>query len=365
MNGRLASLDALRGFDMLWIMGGGALAIAVSQTLGFAEGTFVYDQMHHAAWHGLRFMDTIFPLFLFIAGVSYPYSAARRLDSGATKGALARIALKRGLLLIFLGLVYQNFFAFDFAHLRWWSVLGRIGIAWMVAVWLYLAVGRRSRLVLAVALLVGTALFFRFVPAPDAVAGVDLFSPEGNFGCWLDRTLTKGHIYQPLFDPEGFAGILPSIVTAMLGMFAGEWVRREDMTGNRKTVGLIAAAAVCALAAAALATFCPINKALWSSSFAMAVGAYSFLMFAIFYWIVDVRGWKDWTLFFRVIGMNSIAIYMAQRFLGFDKTVGFFFGGTINLLPANWHAAGDRVAYVVVCWLFLLILYRNKVFFKV
>jgi len=365
MNGRLDSLDALRGFDMLWIMGGGSLAIAVSKAFGFGDGTFVCEQMHHAAWHGLRFMDTIFPLFLFIAGVSYPYSAAKRLSSGATRRSLALTALKRGALLFFLGLVYQNFFAFDFAHLRWWSVLGRIGFAWMVSAWLYLAVGWRARLVIAAAVLVGTALFFRFVPAPGALAGVDPFSPDGNFGCWLDRTLTAGHIYGKLFDPEGFAGLLPSVVTAMLGVFAGEWVRREDVAGGRKTAGLLAAAVACASAAAAFAPFCPINKALWSSSFVLAVGAYSLLMFAVFYWIVDVKGWKRWTFFFRVIGMNSIAIYMAQRFIGFDKAAAFFFKGAIGLMPDAWHAAGGRLAYVVVCWLFLLILYRHKIFFKV
>ena len=89
------------------------------------------------------------------------------------------------------------------------------------------------------------------------------------------------------------------------------------------------------------------------------------LMFAVFYWIVDVKGWKRWTFFFRVIGMNSIAIYMAQRFIGFDKAAAFFFKGAIGLMPDAWHAAGGRLAYVVVCWLFLLILYRHKIFFKV
>ena len=365
MNGRLDSLDALRGFDMLWIMGGGALAIAISKALGMGDGTFLYDQMHHAPWHGLRFMDTIFPLFLFIAGVSYPFSAAKRLSGGATKLCLSLVALRRGLMLFFLGLVCNKFFAFDFQHLRVWSVLGRIGLAWMFAAWLYLALGARARIAVAAALLVGSWLFFWLVPAPGAAAGADTFSAAGNFGCWLDRTLTEGHTYKPLFDPEGFAGLLPAVATAMLGIFAGEWVRREDLSGGRKTAGLLVAAAASALAAAVLAPFCPINKALWSSSFVLAVGAYSFLMFALFYWVVDVKGWKGWTFFFRVIGMNSIAIYMAKRFIDFDKAANFFAGGTVGLLPEAWQAAGGRLAYIAACWLFLLFLYRHKAFFKV
>ena len=359
------SLDALRGFDMLWIMGGGLLVIAVCRALGYADGSCVYDQMHHAAWHGLRFMDTVFPLFLFIAGAAFPFSCARRLEKGCTRSGVALAALRRGILLFLIGIAYENSLDLRFADFRVWSVLGRIGFAWMVGAWLYLVCGIRARLAVFATLLVGSALFFGFVPAPGSAAGTDPFSAEGNFGCWLDRTLTAGHTYRPLFDPEGFAGLLPSVATAMLGTFAGEWLRRAGASGGRKTLGLLAGAALCGGLAGVFSLFCPVNKALWSSSFVLAVGAYSLTMLAVFYWIVDVRGWRKWTFPLRVIGVNSIAIYLAQAILDFHHAGRFLFGGIVRQLPAAWQETGSAAAYLATCWLFLWLLYRNRVFFKV
>lgn len=363
-NGRLMSLDALRGFDMLWIMGGGPLVCAISSALGFGPGTFAFDQMQHAAWHGLRFMDTVFPLFLFIAGVTFPFSVAKRRAEGQTRRQIALAALRRGLTLVILGFVYENSLNFHFADCRVWSVLGRIGLAWTASAWLFLAWGWRVRLALApILLLVSwgvTALF----PAPG-VAGADPFSAAGNLGCWLDRTLTAGHIYEPLFDPEGFAGLVPSVVTAMLGVFAGEWIRHDGVSGNGKALGLLLAAEACAVLAGAFSAVCPVNKALWTGSFVLAVGAYSFALLAIFYWLVDVKGWRGWTFPLRVVGMNSIAIYLAQTVIGFRQASAFLFGGVVGALPAAGREVGEAVAYLLTCWLFLYFLYRNKVFFKV
>lgn len=360
---RLASLDALRGFDMLFIMGGQGLVYAVAAALGHPgfEASF-----GHVEWHGLQFMDVIFPLFLFMAGVSFPFSCAKSREKGLGDGKIALKALRRGVVLFLLGLVYNDILQFDFAHLRVWSVLGRIGIAWMIAAWLYLVLGLKARLGVSVGILAAVTLGTYLLTAPGAPSPVDPFSPEGNLGCWLDRTLMGGHIYRPLFDPEGFAGFFPSIVTAMLGMFAGEIVRRGGPAATgRKALELLAASVLCLVAGAALAYVFPINKALWSPSFTLVAGGISFALFALFYWIVDVRGWKQWTLFFTVIGMNSITIYMAQRIIGFRIAHNFLFGGIASLFPDAWGAVVLQVGYIAVCWLFLYFLYRHKVFLKV
>ena len=377
-NSRLMSLDAFRGFDMFWIMGGEALVCAIAALFGVTDFNKSFG---HVPWAGLQFMDTIFPTFLFMAGASFPFSAAKSLERGMTRGQVARRALRRGITLILLGFVYQGFLGkLNFATVRIPSVLGYIGFGWMVAAGIYLYVRNvKARLGIAVGLLAAVTLFFGLVPAPDATTvvipesmawarglGRGVFTPAGHFGCWLDRTLMGNHILNPLFDNEGFGGLLCTIVTAMLGMFAGEIVRKGGVQATgRKALDLLGASVLCVISGLALSLFYPIVKNLWSPSFVLVVGGYSFAMFALFYWIIDVKGFRKWSFFFMVIGMNSITIYMVQRFFWFGQPVSFVLGGVAGLLPAVWGAVVLKVGYIAACWLFLLFLYRKNVFLKV
>ena len=363
---RLASLDAVRGFDMFFIMGGEGLIVALAALFGFRDFGATFG---HVPWDGLHFMDTVFPTFLFLAGVTFPFSAAKSRERGATDLQIALKALRRCALLVLLGLVHDGpLLRFDFAHLRVWSVLGRIGVAWFCAAMLYLWFRTKARAGIAFALLAGCVLFTRFVLAPDAPAGASPFSPEGNFGCWLDRTLTGGHTYKPLFDPEGFAGIVPAVVTAMLGMFAGELVRRAGADPRRKCLDLAMFGSGLLSVGLALSLVCPVNKALWSPSFVLVVGAYSTLLFLAFYAVIDVLGFSKWAFPLKVIGMNSIAIYMAQSVIGAGQANDFLFSWAWRHLP---DSCGDlkrvfmNLGYVAVCWLFLFFLYRKKTFLKV
>ena len=363
---RLASIDATRGFDMFFIMGGEGLLANLAALFGHPEFRHTLD---HAAWDGFHFMDTIFPTFLFLAGMTFPFSAAKSRANGASTRGIALKALRRCLLLVLLGLVYNGpLLHFDFAHMRVWSVLGRIGIAWFGAALLYLAFRTKTRIGIAAALLAGVALFMRFVLAPDAPAGASPFSPEGNFGCWLDRALTGGHTFRPLFDPEGFAGILPAIVTAMLGTFSGELVRRPDIAPGRKCLWLAAYAAGLLALGLALSPVCPVNKALWSPSFVLVAGAYSTFLFLAFYAVIDVLGFVKWSFPLKVIGMNPIAIYLGQAVIGARQANDFLFGWSWRHLPpayGNLQPVMVCLGYILVCWLFLFFLYRKKTFLKV
>ncbi len=359
---RLLSLDALRGFDMFFIMGGALLIRAVCAALG-APDCAVAKQFHHVPWAGLAFQDTIFPLFLFIAGVSLPFSTAKRLAHGATKGRIAWHAVTRGGTLMLFGLVYNGLLKCDFAHLRVFGVLQLIGFAWMVSALLYVWLGRRARAAVAVALLLGSWLLFRFVGAPDFPDAAP-FTPEGNLGCWIDRVFFKGHILCKLFDPEGSAGLLPAIVTPMLGTFAGELLR-GPLSGGRKAATLFVGGALLVGAGLLLSFSQPLVKALWSSSFVLVTGGYSAALLALFYYVIDVRGWRKWTLFFNVIGLNAITIYLAQRVVDVKVPAKFLFGGLSGLLPAAWQPVGLAFGYVAVCWLFLYFLYRHKIILKV
>ena len=358
---RLLSIDALRGFDMLFIMGFAGLLVAICQLFPDGDSCWLARQMGHVDWNGLRHHDTIFPLFLFISGMTFPFSAEKRQLGGATKGQLFLQALRRGLVLVALGLVYNKFFDLKLATLRFPSVLARIGLAWMFAAWLFLAFRWKTRAVIAAVILVGYQLLL-LIPAPDA-AGAGPLTYEGNIVGYIDRLIMPEHLLSKgKFDPEGLLSTLPAIVTAMLGQFTGEFVRSSQ---RNKTGKMLLAAAVLLAVGLVWSLWFPINKKLWTSTFVLVVGAYSVAMYAIFYWIIDVKGWKKWTFFFEVIGLNSITIYMAQRIIPFSSVNKFFLGGLAGLCPEPVGKVILAAGYVNVCWLFLLFLYRKKVFLKV
>ena len=387
---RLQSLDALRGFDMLFIMGFASLVVAVcglwpnavtesiasqmghASCDGFTHHDTIYplflfnagSQMGHASWDGCTHHDTIFPLFLFIAGVSFPFSLSKQRSLGLSTGTIYAKIVRRALTLVLLGVVYNGLFRLDFENLRIASVLGRIGLAWGIAAVLYLNFGVKARIAIAAAILVGYGLLSALVAAPD-VAGAGPLTREGCLAGYVDRLLLPGKLYGKTFDPEGLLSTVPAVVTAMLGMFTGEFVRRQDLSGGRKASWMIAAAVALLVAGLAFNGVVPVNKTLWSSTFVCVVAAYSLAMFALFYYLIDVRGWRRWTLFFRVVGLNSITIYLAQRIVGFGRISDFFLGGVASKCPEALAAVVDSAGYVAVCWLFLYFLYRKNVFLKV
>lgn len=361
---RLMSLDALRGFDMLFIMGFASLVVAVCGLWPSAATDAAAASMSHVAWDGFAHHDTIFPLFLFIAGVSFPYSIAKQRAGEVSEGRIYAKIIRRGLTLVVLGVVYNGLFKFDFENLRIASVLGRIGLAWSIAAVLYLNFGVKTRAAIAVAVLAGYGLLSALVAAPDA-AGAGALTFEGNLAGYIDRQFLPGKLIYGSFDPEGLLSTVPAVVTAMLGMFTGEFVRRSDIRGGRKTLWMAAAAAALLAAGLAFSGVLPVNKKLWSSTFVCVVGAYSLGMFALFYYLIDVRGWRRWTLFFRVVGLNSITIYLAQRIVGFGRISDFFLGGIASKCPEAVAAVISSAGYVAVCWLFLYFLYRKNVFLKV
>lgn len=367
-NQRLMSLDALRGFDMLFIMGFSGLIAKLCAILPEMITDEIARQMGHVAWDGLAHHDTIFPLFLFLAGVSFPFSLAVQRNKGATTGDIHKKILRRMLMLILFGLIYNGLFQFNFAELRCASVLARIGIAWAAAAFLYVHFGLRTRITIAAVLLVGYGLLSKFVAAPD-VPGGDPLSMEGCLVGYIDRLLLPGRLLynNGNFDPEGILSALPAIVTAMLGIFTGELIRtpNEKISGNRKTLWMLTGALALALTAWLFQGALPINKQLWSSTFVCAVGAYSLVMMALFYYIIDVRGWQKWTFPLRIIGMNSITIYMVQRIINFGSISRFFLGGIASLCPEQWAAVIQAAGFVAVGWLFLYFLYRQKIFLKI
>jgi predicted acyltransferase len=361
---RLQSIDALRGFDMFWIIGGDAIFSGIASLTGWQMFKWIDIQLGHVQWHGFHFFDMIFPLFLFIAGISFPLSLAkRRADKQSTQTIYAHI-LRRGMILVFLGILYNNGLSFDFAHMRYGSVLGRIGLAWMFAAVIFMNTRLTTRIIWFWALLLGYWLLLILFPAPD-LGSADPFSPEGNLPGYIDRLFLPG--LQGIHDPEGILSTIPAISTALLGMFTGEFLLSEFLNKNRvkKTFLMFGTALVLIIIGKLWNQVFPINKHLWTSSFVCFVGGLSLALFALFYLIIDVLGFRKWAFFFIVIGMNPITIYLAERIVNLDSSRRFFFAGFTTLLPISWTPLINGIGVMTIAWTFLYFLYKKKIFLKI
>ena len=264
---RLLSLDTLRGFDMFFIMGGGSLLLALASFLPEDCRAIVTEQMGHKEWNGLAFYDLIFPLFLFLAGVSFPFSMAKQLSAGKDKSEITLKIIRRGLLLVFFGVLYNGLLQFDFETLRYASVLGRIGLAWMFASLIYLWFGKKVALFLSAKILLLYWALLALIVAPDAPAGAGSFSMEGCIVGYIDRLLLPGQLHLEIHDPEGILSTLPAIVTALIGIFTGEFVRSEWGSGHKKSLVMLFAALSLLVVGYLWGMFFPLNKNLWTSSF--------------------------------------------------------------------------------------------------
>ncbi len=363
-DGRLLSLDTLRGMDMLFIMGAEMIFVCLGQMFPGTPLETFSRQMYHVPWDGLTMYDLIFPLFLFLAGVSFPFSMSASLSRGASKRDITLKVLRRGVLLILLGAVYNNLLSLDFANVRYLSVLGRIGLAWMLAALLYLWLSRKWCLLAAAGILMGYGALLLNVQAPDFPEATSL-SMQGNIVGYIDRLLVPGTLHQGIFDPEGLLSTLPAIVTALMGIFTGKFVRSARLNGKAKTLVLFLGGLLFFALGWLYNSWLPVNKSLWSSTFVCVVGGLSMMLFALIYLVVDVLQWHRWTLFFRVIGMNSITIYLAQRFVDFRSLTSNIFGGAVALFPESLQPLAFWLAYVATGWLLLYFLYKKRIFLKV
>ena len=364
---RLQSLDALRGFDMFWIMGGEGIFVGLASLTGWPVFQWWAEQLEHVPWHGFHFYDMIFPLFLFIAGISFPFSLAKRIAMNDSRKSIYKHVVSRGLILVLLGIINNNGINFDFANLRYGSVLGRIGLAWMFAALIFINTKLSFRVIWFGGILIFYWLLFILFPAHD-LGATDPFSMEGNLAGFIDRLLLPGRFCCYKFgDSEGLLSTIPAISTALLGMLTGQFVKSQYLINKpiRKVLYMVLAAIGLMILGRIWNIAFPINKYLWSSSFVCFVGGLSLLLFSIFYLVIDVWQFKKWTFFFVVIGMNPITIYLVERIINLDSATKFFFGGIIAVMPETWALMIDGIGITTVAWVFLYILYKKKIFLKV
>ena len=366
-NPRIVSIDALRGFDMFWIMGADTLAaklvaLVPASLAGFSTAWIagLADQFEHAEWEGFRFYDLIFPLFLFLVGCSIPLSLGK-LDQD--KRRMHGRILRRTLLLVLMGLLYNGIQNFDWAQLRWMGVLQRIGIGYGIAALLTVHLSTRGLLVVWLTILLGYWGILSWVPVPGGIAG-DL-SPAGNLSGYLDRTLLPGKILEKYYgygDNEGLLSTIPAVATVLLGVGAGRWLQ-GTATHLQKASGLMAIGTLLVIAGNQWGNYFPVIKNLWTSSFVLVAGGWSLMLLSVFYGLIDGLGWKRWAWIWVAIGANAITIYLLQRIVPFYSISKFFFQGTANL--AGDHGAILLLAGALACKCLLLAwLYNKRVFLR-
>lgn len=394
-SGRLHSLDALRGFDMWWIVCGEGifhgLAGAIKDKYGLVQSTVdwqipgdapmsfperilvgISNQLHHTVWNGFTFYDLIFPLFIFIAGVSMPYSMGKQLDNAGTAKAAARKAIlrslvKRTLTLLLLGMLVNGALQLKgYEQTRFASVLGRIALSCFGAALIYLYVPGKKIIYWTAGILLFYWALLCLIPVPGYGAGV--ITPEGNITAWFDRNFLPGKLHRKVYDPEGLLTTLPAVASALLGVLSGQFIRSSAQKGFTTTqaMNLFGVGLALLLAGWAWNYVFPVNKILWSSSYVLVAGGWSMMGLGLFYYIIDVKGCRMWCAPLVWIGTNSILIFVAAHGLvNFESTSQFLFGGFINLTPVAWHSALLWTGVGLIQLAGLYILYRNRLFWKV
>lgn len=364
-NQRLYSLDALRGFDMFWIMGAEEIFHRMAEINDTPFWNALSNQFNHPAWHGFAFYDLIFPLFLFLAGVATPYSVGRQLEKGQSKKSLLYRVIRRGLTLVLLGIIYNNGLRIlPLEEIRFASVLGRIGLAYMFANIIYLYFKPRGQLIWLVSLLIGYWLLLLFGSAPGHPRG-DL-TMEGNIVSYIDTLIIPGKLYLGIHDPEGLISTIPAISTALLGIFTGTLIRSTQPEKMKATALQLAIAGVILIVLAQIWNLVfPINKNLWTSPFVLQCGGLSMILMSIFYYIIDIQGYQKWAFFFKVIGMNSILIYMSGLFINWSYSTNAIFGWLGQLVGEPYNAVVLVFCLLAVKWAFLYFLYKKGVFLRV
>ena len=367
-NVRIRSIDALRGFDMFWIVGGASLITHLSKLYDWPWLQWASTQLHHPAWEGFTFFDLIFPLFLFLAGASMPISLGKKLDRGASKTSLLGKISIRAIILILLGIIYNGGLAFDkLENTRLCSVLGFIGISYFIAGLIFIFADVKHRVMWPIGMLGGYYAALMFINVPEHGTGVH--TPEGIFTGYIDQTWAAWKIDTPHFDPEGLFLPIAGAVVAIIGSLTGSFLVRCSWNKFIKAIMLLIFGAIFYGAYYGLQQVHPemiVAKSFWSPPFVLLCLGWSLLLLGAFYFIMDAIGFWHWALFFIVIGMNSITIYMADRLFNIGHTSNFLFGGAINkFFKEEYQPLLTSIAFILVWWVILFFMYRKKIFLRV
>jgi predicted acyltransferase len=314
-------------------------------------------QFHHVSWVGFRFYDLIFPLFMFVSGVAIPYAIHSKLEKGVPHRLLLKKIFVRLIVLVAFGIIYNKTLRDGFADVRYPSVLGQIGFGYFFAALIFLYTKQIKRTVYwLVGIMAGVTILHLFVPVPGYGAGT--FEKGTNINAWIDSFIFGGS------DPEGLLCMVSAIAITLMGALAGYLIRSVAVSQAKKAMYLFIAGSVLIALALLVSPYYPIIKKMWTVPFIMLTGGISAIALSVFYFVIDVKGSRNWTLFFRVFGMNSITIYMGSKILSFKGISHFFLGWTNLHISEEWGAVIIAAGAVALQWALLYFLYKQKIFLK-
>jgi predicted acyltransferase len=394
---RLMSVDALRGFDMFWIVGAGSIVSAIEKMNANQVTTFLALQFKHVDWEGFRFYDLIFPLFLFIVGVSMVFSLNKALAAGGRKNVLWRV-VRRSLFLFALGVFYMGGLSKPWPDIALGGVLHRIAACYLLAALVYLFIRNTIGLIVVIAiLLVGYWGLNTFVPIPDfkldkstvskIAKEIGSDSPKAiamsvkkrvtgsyeegrNLTNYLDFLYLPGQKKQLYYINEGLLSTLPSVALTLFGIITGLLFRNPSIKPNQKIWRMIACGVLCILLGLLWSYQFPMIKRIWTSSFVLVASGLSVLLMALFYWLIDIKGSRAWCQPFVWIGSNALTIYILFPIIGFSKVAERLVGGDVqNFFDTQISKCfGDLVIVLVGLLLAILLmrfLYKRNIFIRV
>jgi len=359
---RLLSLDALRGFDMFWIVGAEDLVHGLQKISTSGPIGVLTEQLRHKAWAGFHFEDLIFPLFVFIIGVSLVFSLTKILAQSGRRAALLRI-LRRSALLYLLGILYYGGFSTPFEKIRLLGVLQRLALCYLFASLLFCYFKPKALAGICAGLLLGYWALISFVPVPGHEAGN--FAEGANLANYVDQQCLPLRKWDGDHDPEGLLSTLPAIASCLLGVFAGLLLKNTAVPDRKKAGYLVAAGLACLAVGWLWHLNFPVVKKIWTSSFVLVAGGYSYLLLAAFYQIIDVWKFQKWATPFVWIGVNPITIYFGGRFIDFEGLAKLFVGGSVNASCGRYGELVLAVTTLLFGLLFLRFLYQRKIFLRV
>jgi predicted acyltransferase len=373
---RYLAVDLLRGLTLMFM-------IMVNNN----GGEQAFGAMKHAAWNGFTPTDLVFPTFLFLVGTSIVFSTESRLARGATRASLFAHTVRRAIIIFLLGLVVNSFPFFRLSTMRFYGVLPRIAVCYLVVASLYIWVRSRAgqptvadKIGLLVACLLGYYFMMRFVPIPGyGVPGRDVpfLDHDGNIVAWLDRQIfTAKHLYEGTRDPEGLLSTIPALGTTLIGLLTGLFLRSSTRSDSRKALGLAVAGVSGVLLGLLWNPWFPMNKKLWTSSFVLYAAGWSLLALAAFWFLVQVRGWRRGSSFLLVFGTNAITAYVVSELFGpalsyvmvaphMNVWLWIYNRLAAVISSPPFAALAYSTFYMLLCWLIVLPLYRKKIFIKI
>lgn len=353
---RLLSLDALRGADMMLIIGADALLVALAALYPGNEtwGKIAWH-MGHAAWRGLRIYDMIFPLFVFISGIAMGLSWQERKQQGCSRTKQAVKLWKRACILVMMGWLVNGSISWEMSSMRYASVLGLIGISGAMAGSVQLTTARPAAWGSVAIILIAT------VGCLQHFCG-DM-TPAGCINAWIDQHFLPGVLHYEVLDPEGLLCIVSATALSLSGMVCGSIIRNIRHSVWRLSI----LSSIGLLCIAIGATCCgPIIKQIWSAAFTTSMVGWGFLLMSIMHLLTDVFKLQKWVLPLQIVGTNALFIYLATQLLPFDALTARLFGGTIRLLvPESLTAVAHCTASMLLAWGLCYWLWRRKIFIKI